>query len=141
MTSQIWNIVFIFLPLLLPEISKTANIPEKSRDGKFFNIFSIVQFKNNGCTSTMTLASGNGNLFRNGTCFTSAECNEKGGASSGSCAGGFGVCCVFMTSTCGATVSQNCSYIKNPNFPAAYTATAACSYTIQKCDSCKRRYL
>ena len=49
----------------------------------------------------------------------------------------FGVCCVFMVSTCGSTISQNCSYIKNPGFPTAYTSTTQCSYTIQKCDSCK----
>lgn len=67
--------------------------------------------------------------------FTSAECTEKGGQSSGTCAGGFGVCCVFMTTTCGAAVSQNCSYIKNPGFPSAFTSTSGCSFTIQKCDS------
>merc|ERR1711971_1377370 len=40
-----------------------------------------------------------------------------------------------MTSTCGAAVNQNCSYIKNPGFPSPYTATSGCSYTINKCDS------
>ena len=49
----------------------------------------------------------------------------------------FGVCCVFMVTACGSTVSQNCSYIKNPSYPSAYTATTSCQYTIQKCDSCK----
>ena len=49
----------------------------------------------------------------------------------------FGVCCVFMTSTCGASISVNCSYIKNPGFPSAFTSTSGCSYTINKCDSCK----
>ena len=34
------------------------------------------------------IRSGSGNTYRNGTCFTSAECIEKGGAASGSCAGG-----------------------------------------------------
>merc|ERR1712156_850825 len=108
---------------------------ESGREEKVFNIFSIVQFKNTGCVSQMQLTSGSGNTFRNGTCFTSAECIEKGGSSSGSCAGGFGVCCVFMTSTCGAAVNVNCSYIKNPGFPAAFTSTSSCSYTINKCDS------
>ena len=49
----------------------------------------------------------------------------------------FGVCCVFMTSTCGASVSQNCSYIKNPGYPSAFTSTSSCSYSINKCDPCK----
>jgi len=48
----------------------------------------------------------------------------------------FGVCCVFMTSTCGTTVSQNCSYLKNPGYPSAYTSTSSCQFTINKCDSC-----
>jgi len=107
----------------------------KTKDAKVFNIFSIVQFKNTGCISEMTLTSSSGNTYRNGTCFTAAECTEKGGSSSGSCAGGFGVCCVFMTSTCGASISVNCSYIKNPGFPSAFTSTSGCSYTINKCDS------
>ena len=52
----------------------------------------------------------------------------------------FGVCCVFMTSTCGAAISVNCSYIKNPGFPSAFTSTSSCSYTINKCDSCKKPF-
>ena len=48
---------------------------------------------------------------------------------------GFGVCSVFQTSTCGSSVSQNCSYIKNPNHPSAYTSTSNCQFTIYKCDS------
>ena len=59
------------------------------------------------------------------------------GPGSSDCAGGFGVCCVFMVSTCATTVSQNCSYIKNPNYPSAYTDTTACSFTIAKCSSGK----
>eukprot|EP00094_Tigriopus_californicus_P009738 TCALIF_09387-PA protein Name:"Protein of unknown function" AED:0.33 eAED:0.33 QI:22/0.4/0.16/0.5/1/0.83/6/0/194 len=39
-----------------------------------------------------------------------------------------------MISTCGATVTRNCSYIKNPGFPTAYTDTASCTFTIAKCD-------
>ena len=48
---------------------------------------------------------------------------------------GFGVCCLFYTSTCGTSVSQNCSYIRNPNHPSAYTSTSNCQFTIYKCDS------
>ena len=52
------------------------------------------------------------------------------------CFNRFGVCCVFMTSSCGATVSQNCSYIKNPGYSSAYTSTSNCQFTIVKCDNC-----
>merc|ERR1712110_1089520 len=113
-----------------------------NREGRIFSIFSIVQFQNLECTSEMTInnaqntggTSPGGSSYRNGTCLTSPECSNKGGQSLGSCAGGFGVCCVFMVTACGSTISQNCSYIKNPGFPNAYTATTACVYTIKKCD-------
>ena len=42
-----------------------------------------------------------------------------------------------MVSTCGSTISQNCSYIKNPGFPSALSDLSQCKYTIAKCDSCK----
>ena len=31
---------------------------------------------------------GTGSLYRNGTCFTAIECQDKGGQASGSCAAG-----------------------------------------------------
>lgn len=31
---------------------------------------------------------------KNGTCYAQDECEKKGGAGFGSCAGGYGVCCV-----------------------------------------------
>ena len=47
----------------------------------------------------------------------------------------FGVCCLFLYTASGSTIVQNCSYIRNPGFPSAYTGTSAISYTIQKCSS------
>ncbi len=49
------------------------------------SLFSIVRFANSGCTTSTGL---------NGTCFTSAECSSNGGVATGTCASGFGVCCV-----------------------------------------------
>ncbi len=31
---------------------------------------------------------------KNGTCYTAEECSDRSGVNSGSCAGGYGVCCV-----------------------------------------------
>ena len=39
--------------------------------------------------STFSFSGGTGSLFRNGTCFTSNECESKGGTTSGSCAAGY----------------------------------------------------
>jgi len=71
---------------------------QKSRDEKLISTFQIVRFPNDPCV---------GSNSRNGTCYTSQECSDKSGTSSGSCADGFGVCCTFVISTCGSTTSEN----------------------------------
>ena len=35
-----------------------------------------------------------GSSNRNGTCYTSEECENRDGVAAGSCADGFGVCCI-----------------------------------------------
>ena len=50
----------------------------------------------------------------------------------------FGVCCVFVYDTTGATITQNCSYIRNPNYPNAYTDTGSLNFQIVKCDPSKQ---
>ena len=45
----------------------------------------------------------------------------------------FGVCCIFVISTTGSTVTQNCSYVQNPGFPSALTAVTPLEFTINKC--------
>ncbi len=74
-------------------------------------------------------------MTRNGTCMTTTECANNGGASQGGCAAGFGVCCVFTVSTTGSSITQNCSYIQNPGFPTAVMGGTAVTYTINKCAS------
>ena len=99
-------------------------------------MFSVVQFPNDECRS-------NSDSTTTGTCFTYSECSGKSGTVSGSCAVGFGVCCVVTTSTCGSSVSSNITYILNPGYPSSYTPTSAgtCSYTINKVsdDICQLR--
>ena len=48
-----------------------------------------------------------GSSSRNGTCYTSAECTALGGASSGTCASGYGVCCICKIKSCCATAPSN----------------------------------
>ena len=45
----------------------------------------------------------------------------------------FGVCCLFIVTATGTTISQNCTYIRNPSFPSVYSASSALSYTVSKC--------
>jgi len=107
------------------------------RRGKAFSLFSVVQFPNEGCVT-------NSATYDNGTCYTASECSSAGGSASGNCAAGFGVCCVFSVSASGSTISQNNSYIVNPDYPANYAPTATpavLTYTINKCstDICRVR--
>lgn len=101
---------------------------DKQRDSRF-SIFQIIKFKNEPCI---------GNT-RNGTCFTSAECDNAGGQESGSCADGFGVCCTVIL-TNGATTSLNQSYIVQSSSTAIEAGTM--SYTICPCseDICRIRF-
>merc|ERR1712241_1270614 len=107
------------------------------REGKLFSLFNVVTFKNDDCVSTSTsMTSGH----RNGTCYTAQECTKKKGTASGGCAMGFGTCCVFTEETCGNTVKQNNSYVRNKNFPTVLTGTtsttlAACTFSVSKMSS------
>merc|ERR1739846_96730 len=109
---------------------------EQPQQAKAFSLFNVVTFKNLDCESTST-SSTNGK--RNGTCYTSEECDEKGGVAAGSCAMGFGTCCLFTYQTCGTDVKQNCSYVRNEGFPTllgggASSTASTCNYKIEKCD-------
>jgi len=92
-------------------------------------IFNVVSFPNDVCDSDDS---------RNGTCYTSEECSNKGGKSSGTCAEGFGICCVFNLD-CGDTSSENNTYLVKDAFT---TGTTECMYKICKCtdDICRIRF-
>jgi len=88
---------------------------EESRLKKAFSVFNIVKFKNDACA---------GSDMKNGTCYTEAECSDRGGKSSGSCAEGYGVCCIF-TLGCSEKASENCTY-----FESSGMSTGACNAQI-----------
>jgi len=94
------------------------------RDKKSIGIFNIVKFPNDVCSSDQA--------NRYGTCFTAEECSNLNGVASGTCAEGYGVCCV-ITLACGGTTRANCTHLSqtasaDPNTdPGSETA---CTYTI-----------
>merc|ERR1712203_552501 len=93
-------------------------LPNEPKDGKAIGIFNVVRFPNDVCNTETAM---------NGTCYTAEECSDRDGVATGSCADGFGVCCVISL-TCGATTSENCTYLT-----LAATATLAgtqCNYKI-----------
>ncbi|XP_059088965.1 uncharacterized protein LOC131885059 [Tigriopus californicus] len=99
------------------ELSLTSQ--NNTRSGKAFSIFQIIRFKNEPC---------GGSASRNGTCYTSEECASRDGSASGSCAQGFGVCCIFSLG-CGGTSSENCTYLQQSG------SSNPCTFTICKCSS------
>lgn len=95
--------------------------------GPGFNLFTIVRFANSLCTSQMANMTG--------TCYTMAECVQRRGSASGTCAAGFGVCCLEIR-TCGATINSNSSFFVNPpGLNTFYTANGDCSVTVNKCSA------
>ncbi|XP_059078272.1 uncharacterized protein LOC131876798 isoform X2 [Tigriopus californicus] len=66
------------------------------------------------------------------------ECSSRGGTSAGICAQGYGVCCTF-TVACGATISQNCTYLVQE--ATTNPSTNPCTFTIckQSSDICRIR--
>ena len=88
------------------------------RHQKFLNLFSVIRFSNTPCMANSGI---------NGTCYTKKECGKRGGTLSGSCAGGFGVCCTFSLG-CGAMTRENCTYLSTD------VSSSSCDYTICKCN-------
>jgi len=85
---------------------------------KAIGIFNVVRFPNDVCNTETAM---------NGTCYTAEECSDRDGVATGSCADGFGVCCVISLS-CGDTTSENCTYLTQA--ATAAVAGTACTYTI-----------
>jgi len=111
------------LPVLMPTEQNALN--RSQDDPRFLSLFTIVSFKNDPCVS------GTGS---NGTCYSTSDCSSLGGTASGSCASGFGVCCLF-TKTCGDSTSNNCTYFQNSGYPSTYDSVGSCQLTVNKCDS------
>jgi len=126
--------LFTYLNAILSKLNFTEHEMKKARQ---FSLFSVVQFPNEVCTTTS-------GTYSNGTCITASECSSRGGTAQGSCAAGFGVCCIYTISESGSTISRNVSYIVNPSYPSTYVPTntpTTLTYTIEKCscDICRIR--
>jgi len=96
---------------------------------KAFSLFNVVTFKNDECIANAA------NDLR-GTCYTTEECEERGGTASGGCAMGFGTCCLFTVDECGGTATENSTYIRNDDWPNTLTGlpeSAMCDFTVRKC--------
>jgi len=120
--------VLIFLTL----VAFCFAASQEERDGKVFSLFSVVQFKNLPCTSTDKISSAS-TQNRNGTCVTTSECIDRGGAAKGNCAAGFGVCCVqIIDEDSNTDVNYNDTYLQNPDYPSSYGDEGSITYKVNK---------
>jgi len=103
---------------------------DSSKHAKALSVFNVVTFPNDACGAS------NG---YNGTCYTTSECESKGGKASGTCASSFGVCCVFSLA-CGGSTSANNSYAIISTYSTS-SDDDPCTYTFCKTNSdvCKLR--
>jgi len=97
--------------------------------GRGLSLFNVVKFQNDLCAGSK----------KNGTCYTKAECESKGGTESGDCAQGFGVCCVISLD-CGAMSNDNNTYLERTT--TTDLVGSSCSYEICPANSkiCRIRY-
>ncbi|XP_059089365.1 uncharacterized protein LOC131885355 [Tigriopus californicus] len=116
--STWFAILTLSVVLNIDHVASTSS--NSTRDGKLFSIFQVVTFPNGVCT---------GSSSRNGTCYRADECESRGGSSSGTCAQGFGVCCILILS-CGSTSSENCTYLVQGTTTAP--PIDPCTFTICK---------
>jgi len=96
------------------EISSEVKSERESK----LSVFQVVKFSNSICSGSS----------RNGTCYTSAECENIGGSKDGTCADGFGVCCIVILTTSGSS-SVNNTYI----YKASGTTYTAGDHKYQIC--------
>jgi len=111
--------------LALLGVLATTLVYAQPRHEKAIGIFNIVKFPNSVCETTNTATP-------SGTCFTAEECTDKGGVASGSCADGYGVCCIIQLD-CSGTTRENCTYLTQAS--TTTPPSTGCTYEICPGDS------
>eukprot|EP00094_Tigriopus_californicus_P006309 TCALIF_06074-PA protein Name:"Protein of unknown function" AED:0.13 eAED:0.13 QI:78/0.5/0.66/1/1/0.66/3/0/112 len=78
--------------------------------------------------ATETQSSRTGRLFSlfNVVSFQNDMCNTDSAVS------GFGVCCLFTTTECGTTITNNNTYVRNPGFPDEVDDPSDCTYQVER---------
>merc|ERR1711963_235015 len=115
------NLLLGIITMLLGLANSEQTDDNSQRNSKVLPIFQVVRFPNDICV----ISGGT----KKGTCYTAEECSNKGGTNGGSCASGFGVCCVFSAG-CGSVSSENCTY-----FEVNGANSGDCNARICKCSS------
>jgi len=118
-----WEKLCLSITLIIGFLSATTLAEERKE--RLLSLFNIVTFPNDPCDADT----------KNGTCYTTEECSNKGGTNDGSCASGYGVCCTFSLS-CGSTIAENNTY-----WESGGSEVGSCGVTICPCSTniCKLR--
>ena len=111
-----WATTNLLIMVLTLQSNASGKVANTTRSGRLLNVLNIVRFPNSGCNTT--------NLNTYGVCYAATECSVLGGTSSGSCAQGFGVCCMFG-GTCGGSSSVNNTY-----FSSSDSDTSPCTFSV-----------
>ncbi|GFW18352.1 CUB domain-containing protein [Trichonephila clavipes] len=116
-----------YIKTLVEVLSRRMAFASKNRYNYGLNkdrsVFTIVRFLNIPCSSI------NGKLT--GICYSLTDCVRMHGAQVGTCASGFGVCCIFQRS-CGSITNQNSTHFTNPGFPnpVSDSSDTVCTLTL-----------
>merc|ERR1712018_663246 len=126
---MILRLVYCLIVLIHEIRANNVTETQSQRGKRQFSLFTIVSFPNDQCSAKSASTTG----VTYGTCLSSTECNSQSGTVDGNCASGFGVCCTFSVSSCGSSVSKNCTYVQNPSYSSSYTVTTttSCSFTVK----------
>ncbi|XP_013190549.1 uncharacterized protein LOC106134942 [Amyelois transitella] len=89
---------------------------------KFLEVFEVVEFDHVVCTSSSGLE---------GTCLPEYECQNASGRPMGTCADGYGTCCV-LEFKCDDRTSAASGWFTNPSFPSPSTERLSCTLMIDK---------
>uniref|UniRef100_A0A182P7M9 CUB domain-containing protein n=1 Tax=Anopheles epiroticus TaxID=199890 RepID=A0A182P7M9_9DIPT len=99
---------------------------------QLLSVFHIISFVNGPCVPRQQQQpTGLYNVTGHwtGICYREAECSQLNGTPMDSCAGGFGVCCVFRYG-CDGSSDQNVSYFHSPHFPSPAIDALPCGFTL-----------
>ncbi|XP_031766590.2 uncharacterized protein LOC113509880 [Galleria mellonella] len=96
-----------------------SNLTDKRR---FLEVFEVVQFEHVSCVSSSGLE---------GTCLHEYDCQASEGIPMGTCADGYGTCCVNEFK-CDDHASALVGWFTNPGFPSPSMERLSCTITLSK---------
>ncbi|XP_068239954.1 uncharacterized protein [Palaemon carinicauda] len=113
-----------------PMASSQSQQAEETRDSRLFDLKLIPFLKFTVSPTECKAKSDNSS----GICSGAEDCKGAGGKEDGTCANGYGVCCVYEK-RCGGTVNKNITYLVNDAYPEPVKDIDNCQYNIEKANS------